>query len=227
MMTSPLTRASAFSAAGDGGDDARAWNSGQARGRAEAGVDSPATINATVVHGTLRSNTPAMSKGDVMLLSWVDEATIPAAHRGYVRRHADRAASRHNLGRVRIRWFALATERAAMRVFQEAAIRAIRQLGVNIVDPLPPNDIFRDVFYFVAEADGDEPGGVTHPRMPMTIGLHADIRGPIVKAIVAHEVRHCAQIEARRLLGNVAAMEADANSFALEYLEYIGSGSDQ
>lgn len=141
-----------------------------------------------VVHGRLKATTSPLRKGEALLLSWSDESTIPRAHRTWCRSHVDRAARRLRLGHIEIRWFEPAT-------------------SAETGD-----------FYFIAEADDEDPGGVTTPELPMTVALHADIRGPIMKAIIAHEVRHVAQIEARRLLGDVAAMEADADEFALAYL---------
>jgi hypothetical protein len=151
-----------------------------------------------ILTGTQKIDMEPARKGDVVLLSWVDEAEIPEAHRAYVRRHTDRAARRLGLEPIAIRWFGAPTSTSRRHC-----------------DDCPPGD-----FTGVAREDDTIPAGVTpYPTFPMTIALNAGLRGSAVKAVVAHEVRHVAQCEARRRLNDAHEREADADSFAAAYID--------
>jgi Zn-dependent protease with chaperone function len=76
-------------------------------------------------------------------------------------------------------------------------------------------------FGFPAERDGEIPAGMS-PDLPMTIGLLASLRGELVPAVIAHEVRHLAQNHVRDLLNSETFIEDDANRFARAYLAEMG-----
>lgn len=153
----------------------------------------------STLSGTLKHETPALKRGEVAFYSLISPESVPIEHRAYVRRHVDRAACRLRLGHVTIRWFVEVTE------------LAIDLKTGAILEPT--------TWPFEAEQDGEDCGGVVFPAIPMTVHFNAHVRGPIVKAMVAHEVRHVAQLAVLTMLQDAAAKEADAHAFAMAYLD--------
>lgn len=73
-------------------------------------------------------------------------------------------------------------------------------------------------FYGEAPSEGVIPLGYTPEEQPMTVGLNKDLRGDMVAAVCAHEVRHVAQNLLRAKLGEPERREEDADGFAAAYI---------
>lgn len=152
--------------------------------------------SAIEVDGRVRGGiVPAVAEGAAIMLSWVPEDRIPRGHRAYVRKHVDRAAAQLGLGRITVRWFG-------------PAIAGGDFYGVAPFADAMPLGVMTD-------------GSGTAKDMPMTIALNAGMRGPIVVAVVAHEVRHVAQHVMRTMLDGREAREADADDFAGQYVSEL------
>lgn len=148
------------------------------------------------IHGTSRTRVrPRTETGDIFL-GWVPSDQIPAGHRAFVERHVKRAARKLRLARVpRVRYFA-----------EPSLGREIFTHTIRVDRPPAPG-------YGVLLA------GLTPFDLPWTIGIDANLRGTeAVKVVLAHEVRHCAQLWGRADVPE-ADREADAERFAIDYLE--------
>lgn len=73
-------------------------------------------------------------------------------------------------------------------------------------------------FWMVCPYDDGMPSGVAPESEPGTVAFNRDLRGPALVGVIAHEVRHCAQLIARQALSDKTWMERDADGFAAEYV---------
>lgn len=103
---------------------------------------------------------PVHGPDELVLLSWIPPDRIPPKQRAYVRRCTDRAARRAGLGRIRVRFFG------------------------------PVRAGYKPDFFGRGFPPGTYPNGVTPGDQPMTIGILASLRGPVVEGAIAHEVGH-------------------------------------
>lgn len=143
------------------------------------------------VEGTISAAwRPTRWPGEVVWMSWIDEADVPADHRAFCQRWADKAANVLGMGHITLRWF----------------VRT------------PPGQ--EPDFYHAPDEVGVVPAGCTRPDEPMTIALNASARGEVVIAVIAHEVRHCQQWDLLKRINTSAKREADADAFAAHFMRH-------
>lgn len=143
-----------------------------------------------VVSGFVTTEFTPPFAGDCRLMSWIDEADLPAEHVGLVRPIVDRAANVLGVGPITIRWYAPSKGPVGdFSVMTEVD-------GELAAGCTPPEDYARN-----------------------TIGINALMRGDqILEVVAAHEVRHVWQSQMKRILLDAEACEADANAFAAAFL---------
>lgn len=118
----------------------------------------------TTIHGTVTADIPHSTTGGYVRLRWVPLEEIPAEHRTLVSLHVDRLARLHGLGRVRVRYFAGATEDGAA------------------------------AFSWYVPAGGYVLLGNVSRDRPNAIALHHGLRGDeLVAHTIAHEIAHLLQ----------------------------------
>lgn len=146
----------------------------------------------TTITGTVSTVIPpARAPGERVILSWMPDDEIPAAHRGDVMTHVARLSARHGLGPV------------AVRYFGPARPGRLHELDGRIVS--------RGDFYITAKHAREVPLGTTPD--PATIGLHVGLRGQMLAHTIAHEIRHL--IQGR---DGLDGDERDADAFAAGYV---------
>lgn len=154
----------------------------------------PGDTELSRVGGTMGTDLPASREGELLMLRWVDEATVPDDHKAFVQGHVERVSQMLDLVDVPVRWFDLARDGRGDFVYPA------RKAGV-----LP-----------AAVTPNPEHGH------PVCIGLNATLRGDrIVAGAIAHELRHHHQIRLRQLLMDPESCERDSDRWAGTYLDQL------
>ena len=150
--------------------------------------------------------------GDVLLYKYVEPDRIPVHVRKRARKYTDRLARELSLGHVRVRWMrhVASIPPPAPRVVDDG------DGPVEVYDlDLLGHDVAEADFYGVATEPGELRLGLAPPDQPDTIVLLHTLRGPVLAAVIAHEVRHLRQT--RDGMPD-SEREADADAFAAQHV---------
>jgi hypothetical protein len=160
------------------------------------------------VLGTVRREpgVPLPVEGDACFFRYVPTDDVPEHHRKRVRKHVDRAARDLQYpAPIKVRYYRHVATRTP-------PFPGAEPIGTfHSPDRPPPYD-----FAGPATATGELFLGMVDAGQPDTIALNRGLRGVALAAVVAHEVRHLAQLR------KGATDEQDAEVYASSYVRRLG-----